>query len=1097
MATVREYRRVVTRYQADASGLIAELRAIDRSVGRASRSLQDLNRNFSALSRLTRLGFQAYWIVTYVEQVGRLAYAFAEVADNLVVLRQRFKFLSQGNTAAFGQVIDFADRLGISFDEATQTIQTFAPAFSKMGKSFTETLTFTEDLTKSFRVFGVTTEAAARAIYQLAQGFSAGRLQGDELRSLQENAGGLALELEKAVIQITGITAPLRELGAEGVLSADVLEKGFSKVFSNLRKDIDELPNIISYSAQRAANAWSVAMGTLSENSGFNKWLASVFEDLSNLGEMVTASGSNFKELTIQGLITEITEAEEALKEVTARADKFLKLQEKTGKEVTAYAFTMTKVAEATERLGKARDALAARNVSRDTPVSEIEKAAKAQAELNKKYDQQADLLKQKKKLILELASTDKALDELSKLTVATDEQKQSLAALNLMRQRAIEYLAQVDTELSKVNKSLENEFKLTENVRFEQDLLNAIIEGFIAKQKRAQEVTDTFNKALARQREEVDRINKAYEAVQAELDPAAGIRAKFDAQEDALFDASQYEPDHAKLMKMFDELRKKRDEALPGGKELSAAKKFAEIPKSMLKGLEELAPAFAKAGEKWKLPPELLISIARYESGFNKVAKSAAGAFGVMQIMPGTMTEISRATGIAVSDMMTDASANIDAGAYYIKQQILRFGGDVEKGLAAYNWGPAKKNKALHEEGPLDRTRIPKETQDYLTRILPLYASLLAAQGDLSASTDLYKSSTDAAAAAEERRVANAISLEQAQANLAERFKEVNDDFDSLMASLDPLTAAQQEYAKSVDLVTLALQLEQATIAEVAVAMDLIMKRYQQAAKEAAATKDGLVQLSIDVQNTLESSISSWVDSAVEGTFKVRDAIKGLVAELAKLAIKWALMSGLNAAFPSLKLNLKAKGDSFAGIDLPQGVYTKPTFFKFATGGRLGVLGEAGPEAIMPMRHGGIRAKLPSGKESSLPLTRMASGHLGVRVTPFAKGGSVTNIVSFAKKRHSVPAVHFAKGGIPITRFAAGGEVSPQLVAPRTPIVQVSPPNITVINNASGIVETETRTTPQGDIEFVISRIVNDISRGGNSTSRAFENAYALNRAR
>lgn len=54
------------------------------------------------------------------------------------------------------------------------------------------------------------------------------------------------------------------------------------------------------------------------------------------------------------------------------------------------------------------------------------------------------------------------------------------------------------------------------------------------------------------------------------------------------------------------------------------------------------------------------------------------------------------------------------------------------------------------------------------------------------------------------------------------------------------------------------------------------------------------------------------------------------------------------------------AKGGEFAGgTGLPQGIYNQPTFFKFANGGvfgggRTGVLGEAGPEAIMPLKRDG-----------------------------------------------------------------------------------------------------------------------------------------------
>ena len=48
------------------------------------------------------------------------------------------------------------------------------------------------------------------------------------------------------------------------------------------------------------------------------------------------------------------------------------------------------------------------------------------------------------------------------------------------------------------------------------------------------------------------------------------------------------------------------------------------------------------------------------------------------------------------------------------------------------------------------------------------------------------------------------------------------------------------------------------------------------------------------------------------------------------------------------VKPALAANGGVFSN-----GVYSSPTVFKFAKGGKFGVMGEAGPEAVMPLRRG------------------------------------------------------------------------------------------------------------------------------------------------
>ena len=87
-------------------------------------------------------------------------------------------------------------------------------------------------------------------------------------------------------------------------------------------------------------------------------------------------------------------------------------------------------------------------------------------------------------------------------------------------------------------------------------------------------------------------------------------------------------------------------------------------------------------AAAKYNVDPALLRGLIRQESNFNPNAVSPAGASGLTQLMPGT------AAGLGVTDP-TDPAQAIEGGAKYLRQQLDRFGGDVEKALAAYNAGP------------------------------------------------------------------------------------------------------------------------------------------------------------------------------------------------------------------------------------------------------------------------------------------------------------------------------------------------------------------------------------------------------------------------
>jgi soluble lytic murein transglycosylase-like protein len=116
------------------------------------------------------------------------------------------------------------------------------------------------------------------------------------------------------------------------------------------------------------------------------------------------------------------------------------------------------------------------------------------------------------------------------------------------------------------------------------------------------------------------------------------------------------------------------------------------------------LVPAVEAAARKYDLSPSLIDAVARQESGYRVDAVSRVGAIGVMQLMPGT----ARMLGVDPHDPFQ----NIDGGARYLRLQLNRFNGDVERALAAYNAGPGRVERA----GGVPRIA---ETQDYVRRIL------------------------------------------------------------------------------------------------------------------------------------------------------------------------------------------------------------------------------------------------------------------------------------------------------------------------------------------------------------------------------------------
>ena len=89
---------------------------------------------------------------------------------------------------------------------------------------------------------------------------------------------------------------------------------------------------------------------------------------------------------------------------------------------------------------------------------------------------------------------------------------------------------------------------------------------------------------------------------------------------------------------------------------------------------------AFVQASAKTGVPVSLLVATAYEESRMNPGAQSAAGARGLLQVMPATAREL-RLSGHS-------PAANVFAGARYLRRMLDRFQ-SVELALAAYNAGP------------------------------------------------------------------------------------------------------------------------------------------------------------------------------------------------------------------------------------------------------------------------------------------------------------------------------------------------------------------------------------------------------------------------
>jgi soluble lytic murein transglycosylase-like protein len=120
-------------------------------------------------------------------------------------------------------------------------------------------------------------------------------------------------------------------------------------------------------------------------------------------------------------------------------------------------------------------------------------------------------------------------------------------------------------------------------------------------------------------------------------------------------------------------------------------------------------------------LPVGLLAAQAMAESSGNPNAKSSKGALGLMQFMGPT----ARQYGV---DDPTDPAQAIRGASYYDRDLLKRYGGDIRKALAAYNWGMGnakdpRLDADIAKNGSNWEAHIPAATEAYINKVVGLMA--------------------------------------------------------------------------------------------------------------------------------------------------------------------------------------------------------------------------------------------------------------------------------------------------------------------------------------------------------------------------------------
>lgn len=145
-----------------------------------------------------------------------------------------------------GSVDNLENKIFASADRARGAYLDTANVISKLGilagdsfKNNDEIIAFTELMNKNFKISGASIQEQTAGMYQLTQAMASGKLQGDEFRSIMENAPLLA----EAIADYTGKTkGELKELSSEGLITSDVIKNAMFAAAEKTEERFERMP---------------------------------------------------------------------------------------------------------------------------------------------------------------------------------------------------------------------------------------------------------------------------------------------------------------------------------------------------------------------------------------------------------------------------------------------------------------------------------------------------------------------------------------------------------------------------------------------------------------------------------------------------------------------------------------------------------------------------------------------------------------------------------------------------------------------------------------------------------------------------------------
>jgi len=278
----------------DTSKMLDGQRKVDRALRETSGSLDGFKGKVTAVASAVS-----------VLAVAMAAVNSARMADDMRLLAARVTVAAgsiEAGAKAMVELEAISRRTRTGLAANVDVFNRLNQSILQMGGTQDDTLKLTELLGKAIKVSGASAGEAQAAMLQFSQALGSGKLAGDELRSLLETSPYLMRQLADGIGVPVGA---LKDLGANGKLTADVIMAALGKAadkidsdFKNLPQTFDEAMTAVRDSASQANKAFDDLTGTSQVLTGIADGVAKAFQGVAEWLKGAKGEGDNLGKST-------------------------------------------------------------------------------------------------------------------------------------------------------------------------------------------------------------------------------------------------------------------------------------------------------------------------------------------------------------------------------------------------------------------------------------------------------------------------------------------------------------------------------------------------------------------------------------------------------------------------------------------------------------------------------------------------------------------------------------------------------------------------------------------------------------------------------